>query len=371
MAIGPKDTAVFSEECLWALLRLGYRERLVHVKHRAVLHQLQEEASNPALESFVLEQLILTPTILANFDRGSLAEDLLEGPLLDSFTIKPTKAAPPNFQLDAIPVEAIAGLLVAQGYDVPAGEFIPRLLNAAKVLNDENDLRQAGYELPGFADFVRRIVVGCDEFSASEWAEYDEREQVKEAAQPVLSAISDFEELATTAAKENAVLVIPRTDLNQATIVNDDFDVAGGTPDQQYQQLFRFAATEMGRLTAPPSLSATMKLAADPATGALRDRCRAWIGAINEGEISELQTIKAEIHKAMASLERSGTVSKRGTLVTYASLPISIAALLTGPTATAALGVVGLAATSICVAVTSYENWREHQLRWAMFRSVG
>lgn len=351
---------VLDDSSLWALLRLGYREGLVRLKAGVNLNELTQK-TDQRLETQVLEQLVLTPEVLAFFDRGSLCEDLLEGELLESEVIVRTPTPSNLDSVEALPMALVTGILSARGFKIPEADFLPRL-GSAIVMADERERRaRQGKQFPSIGDHIRRAM-GVDELSAEEWAFHGDYQETTSRVQPILDAFTHAQTVMTAAAQNSAYGMLPYADIStNALLRNPGFEHQDSESSRRLT-LFRVVSEEIGTLLPPKSLSSALHLGRSPEAEALREKSSEWIDKIEAGDLGGIEPIRKEIKSAIQSLEKVGLAKSIGSMLTLTAVPIGVAEMMLGSPGIFGLG-LGAVGTIAEVNVRSTEK----RYRWALF----
>jgi hypothetical protein len=350
---------VLDDSSLWALLRLAYRDGLIHMKPGVHLSQLTEH-TDPELELQVLEQLVLTPCALGFFDRGSLCEDLLLGDFLDSEDLVRVPTPKVSDNVEALPLELVVGILRAGGYSIPVSEFLPRL-EAAMVLNDERKRRSsAGLKFPEIEDHISKAL-GHDKLTEEEWAFYRQYVDTRDKVSPIVSAFSHAQEVFTAAAEHSAYGMLPYAKVPSSTVVTNPNFALSSAPNDKKLILMRFVAQDIGTLLPPRSLAKTLRLSKSPEADALRHKTDEWVLKLKKGELSGLDSIQRELRRAIRSLEKTKQAKGIGAFVTLAAVPIGIAEMVLGSP-----GVAGLALGAIGTVAEVTVRATERRYRWAL-----
>ncbi len=351
---------VLDDSSLWALLRLGFREGTVSLKSGVHLQQLTED-SDPLLETQVLEQVVLTPQVLAFFDRGSLCEDLLEGELLQSDAIVRTPTPPIIDRIEALPMELVTGILRARGYKVPTEEFLPRL-GSAIVMHDERARRaKLGKRFPDIGDYVRRAM-RVDELSPEEWAFHRDYQETTSRAQPIIDAFTHAQTVMTAAAQHSAFGMLPYAECPKDVLLRNPSFAHQGSEATKHLTLFRVVSEDIGTLLPPKSLSSALRLGRSSEAEALREKSSEWIEKIESGELGGIEPIRKEIKLAIRSLEKVGMAKSFGSMLTLAAVPVGVAEMMLGSP-----GVVGLGLGAIGTIAEVNVRSTEKRYRWALF----
>jgi hypothetical protein len=351
---------VLDDSSLWALLRLGFREGTVRLKPGVHLHQLTEH-SDQLLEKQILEQVVLTPQVLAFFDRGSLCEDLLEGELLESDAIVRTPTPSAMDSVEALPIELVTGILRARGFKVPEEEFLPRL-GSAIVMHDERERRaKRGKRFPDIGDHVRRAMK-VDELSAEEWKFHRDYQETTSRVQPILDAFAHAQTVMTAAAQNSAYGMLPYAESSTDVLLRNPRFAHLASEASRHLTLFRVVSEDIGTLLPPRSLSSALRLGGSSEAEALREKSSEWIDKIEAGELGGIEPIRKEIKLAIRSLEKVGLAKSIGSMLTLTAVPIGVAEMMLGSP-----GVVGLALGTVGTIAEVNVRSTEKRYRWALF----
>lgn len=347
---------VLDDFSLWALLRLAHREGLVRPKGRAQIRQLED--SDPKLERQVLEQLVLTPKVLAFFDRGSLCEDILEGEFLDSDNLIQTQTPEVCDSFEALPKNLITGIMQASGQVIPEAEFVPRLTAAMAVEEERKRRIHEGKRFPGLSDHIFKALKQ-DKLTVEEWDFYHKHRQIMEKIYPIERAFHHAQEVMTAASEHSAYGMVPYFDETAGiSIRNPRFEDSASV---NARVLFRVVAQDIGTLLPPTTLTGTLKLAGSPEAEALRYKSAEWIDRLESGELNNIGSIRDEIRVAMRSLEKTKRAKTTGAFVTLAAVPVAVAEMLIGSP-----GIAGLAFGAIGTVAEVSVRRTEKRYRWAL-----
>jgi hypothetical protein len=351
---------VLDDSSLLALLRLGYREGTVCLKAGVHLDQLTEH-SDPLLEAQVLEQIVLTPQVLAFFDRGSLCEDLLEGELLESDSIVRTPTPSTLDNVEALPMELVTGILRARGFKVPEEEFLPRLGSAIVMHNERERRSKEGRRFPELGDHIRRAMK-IDELSTEEWAFHRDYQEITSRAQPILDAFAHAQTVMTAAAQNSAYGMLPYSQGSTEVPLRNPSFAREESEESKRLTLFRVVSEDIGTLLPPKSLSSALRLGKSSEAEALREKSSEWIEKIEAGELGGIEPIRKEIKLAIRSLEKVGLAKSIGSMLTLTAVPIGVAEMMLGSP-----GVVGLGLGAVGTIAEVNVRSTEKRYRWALF----
>lgn len=354
------DIVVLDDSSLWALLRLAYRDGLISLPPGVHLQQLTA-AADPALELQVLQQLVVTPHAIGLFDRGSLAENMLQGEFLESEYLSQASTPTQLDQVTALPLEFIAGVLRARGYLIAESDYLPRL-EAAMAIHEERDRRVAsGERFPELEDIIQKVL-GTNEHTKEEWEFYERFQHTEESARPLVSAFKHAQEVMTAAARHSAHGMFPyQSAAVHPVLKNPQYDASASDNDKKLA-LIQVVARDLGTLLPPPSLKETLKLASSPEAVALRHKSSEWITQLRSGNANSLASIRSEINRAMRSLERAKRAKSVGSFLTWTTVPVAIAEMVVGSP-----GIAGMTIGVVSTVTEASIRATEMRYRWAMF----
>jgi hypothetical protein len=314
----------------------------------------------------ILEQLVLTPTLVTGWCEGFLWDALggrlkEEGHLLnvhDSIEV-------PD-QVETISLDVLAGLVQASGHNIPVTEFGPRADAAmASVQEQEDYVQKTGKEAPSG---IRRMIQTAlrhgtdipDLHSEEEYAAQRRRENTYSAFAPIAEAVVEYSAVAQLASKHDLLLKTPVfSDFGQTQVANPRY-LRRINSDALI--LLRIVASELGRTTLRGTLSECLNLATDPATVALREQISMWQYNLAVGDEAALRSIRKEIRQATTALARLSGVRTVGNITTWLSVPIAVAELVLAlpPVLGISIGIVGKLASAKEMAVNRKYKWASY-----------
>lgn len=357
-------SVVFDSTCADAYIQMAIDEGLLEVKDQSEFRRWKKVPT--WIRQQVLEQVVLTPNVLTTI---RLDPTDAKGALLDKGMIKSIDSPeidsvrPYSFQKGIID-----GMLRARGRIISKKTYKQRTDNfISSIREDTAYKRKHGKPSPDLLLVRHAIDRGLQ---PDTFLEYDytpeeidasfERQAHFEAFIEIDQCMYEFQAVATIARQIEALLKVP-VYFPDTELISEQIRT---TPDTEPDAVtvFRIVARGLGKLTYRDNLRASLALAEESPTQALRDQLGLWIKAINEGDILEMELLQKEIKNSTSKLAKLSYINTVGTLTTWLSVPVGICEFLLQlpPVLGITLGVCGKGSS-----FASYRLRKKYE--WAMF----
>lgn len=175
--------------------------------------------------------------------------------------------------------------------------------------------------------------------------------------QPLIESITDsYRNIASTIKSSNSLGIFSKTSIpnldaqNLFNINNSD----------EYIQVYKVILEEDVTFPFPQTLKEAISLSKDKNVTHFRNTLQFWVDALKENKLNDLALLRKEIKKAKVDLTKISQLKKIGRIVSYISLPISIASLLLHMP-------IGILLSPIGPAINLKSFIKEKKYRWLLF----
>lgn len=326
--------AVLDSSSTYALLTIAREEGLLEIDTRKTdnfLSNSRHPMPPTWLHRQILEQITLTPKIktFVRLPSKGIKGRLIEEGILE--TIEP----PQNHgaQFETLPFEVINGMLQASGIELPLSEFISRLSETSKALDElEAFTLRTGREPLGLKDFIvamseQKRPANCEDYvpdgyTKQDVQQYRKHERIFHLVRPITDRLNEYANLITVSMRDHSLVKTPILGDEIGKIRGDFVNSKNGLTREV--GLFRVVATQLGKLTHMPTIDQSLLLANDPASISLRQYIPNWLEALSNTKRSEADFIEREIKKATKVLARVSKMEKASRIIGYFSIPAAL-----------------------------------------------
>lgn len=344
-----------------ALVALAFREGLLaETQHNdRILENLAHRDYPRWLLAQALEQVVLFEQLHMplSFPKGGVHGALIEAGPFHLFSDGPKSEA----AIKEIDPALINGILKARGIHPTPFEDPSIMADVQLALQRLKEWQQKHGEEPpdGFAIVLNQFF-SRERTRHPRYIELEEIRKPLESFQPVVDALREYADLVLAAENRAAFAMSPIYDPNFSGLFQPELVKELNVPTV----LLRLTSAKLGVLPYGQTLAATLKLARDPATAALRVKIQEWTESLTDDSSANTENIQKDITEALAHLQRAGIGASVSNVTTYIGVPLALASQVS--TFASAVGWIATVAGTIGLGAFHATS---RKYRWASFGS--